>query len=161
MNKYMTQRESVIKYTKQVLGEFEGDVKLLASKENQQAVADLVTDSIMSGETLIKNAKSDRAELRRYVVGLVNDSWRKDIRLNGGIKYECKAPGTRAGSADPVVRELKKMLATTVDAEAAAAVKAEIEARIQASAKPKRPTIDLSILPAEMLERLQNSGIQI
>jgi len=44
---------------------------------------------------------ADDAKLRSYCSGLQSNWLRKDTRLNGGVKYVAKNPGSRAGSTDP------------------------------------------------------------
>lgn len=154
----MKQRDCVLMHTLAVAKELniaiEGkDVKSVTDKAFQQAVADRVTKDIIAGTCEMKNLKQDPKELRRYVVGLVNDSFRKDKRLNGGVRYEFKAPGSRAGVGDEVVKTLRAYLGTCKDADQRSAIQAEIDSRL-AEIKPKAKQVDLSVLPADVLERL-------
>jgi hypothetical protein len=134
----LNQKESVFQAVLSVAGEFEGAVQL--SKEQRSEVVDLVTASILSGDTEFSadaKAKHDTEQkVRTYCVGLVNNWLRKDTRLNGGEKYQAKNPGSRVGSSDPVVRELRKLL-SHVDEEQQAVIQAEIDSRLAAVKEQK------------------------
>jgi hypothetical protein len=69
-------------------------------------------DSAISLDTTDANKDklSSDSKLKAYVSGLVSNWFRKDKRLNGGTQYIAKNPGSRAGSNDPEVRELRKAL---------------------------------------------------
>jgi len=127
----LNQKESVFQAVLSTIGEFDGPVSL--TKEQRSEVVDVVTQSILSGDTEFSDAAKAKYDTeqktRTYVIGLVNNWLRKDTRLNGGTKYEAKNPGSRAGSGDPVIRELKKLL-SLADAESQEAIQAEIDARL-------------------------------
>ena len=151
-----SQKESVFQAVIGVVGEFEGAVSL--TKDQRGEVVALVTQSILDGETEFSDsarAKYDTADkVKSYVVGMVNNWLRKDTRLNGGSKYEPKNPGSRAGSSDPVIKELRKLLSTLTDEDQRDAVQAEIDARlatIQAEkAKTKVQEINLENIPEHL-----------
>jgi hypothetical protein len=86
--------------------------------------------------TTVHSKNPDDAALLKYIPGLVNNWVRKDGRLNGGTKYETKRPGTRSGSGDEMVKEMRKLLTTLRDPEQRDAVQAAIDARL-AEIKPK------------------------
>lgn len=92
---------------------------------------------------------ADDKYLKDYISGLVNNWIRKAPEFNGGNVYQAKNPGSRAGSGDEQIREMKKLLSVTNDAEAKAAIMAAIEQR-QAEIKPTTVTIDLSKLPEHL-----------
>ena len=72
-----------------------------------------------------------------YCKGLLNNWIRKDIRLNGGTKYEAKNPGSRAGSGDTMLRELKKLrVKVGSDADAVSKVDEAIAERQAELVKP-------------------------
>jgi hypothetical protein len=86
-------------------------------------------------------------ELNKYIGGLINNWLRKAPELNGGQKYEPKNPGSRAGSGDAQIRELKKLLKKVAGTEHESKVQEAIQARI-AEIKPEaQVTIDASLLP--------------
>lgn len=90
----------------------------------------------------------DRKELRKYVVGLVNNWLRKAPELNGGSKYEPKNPGSRAGTGDETIKALKALLKITTDPDAKAEIMAAISIRLS-DMKPK-VEINVSALPEHL-----------
>lgn len=92
----------------------------------------------------------DDKELKKYVSGLLNNWMRKDKEFNCGEIYKAKNPGSRAGSSDPQVKEMRKLLKVTTDETAKAAITEALNARI-ASIKPEKSvTIDASALPESL-----------
>lgn len=159
-----SQKQSVFVAVVQVLGlasDHNGKVEL--TKEQRKSVIDLVTDSIMGGETEFsaeaKAKYATRDDVKGYVNGMVSNWLRKDLRLNGGTKYETKNPGSRAGSGDEVLKSLKALKSTLTDADHIAAVDAEIANRTAelAAAKAKTVTIDINKIP-EALRHLVKSA---
>lgn len=156
----LNQKESVFSAVEVVLNEAgrQVDGAVTLSKEERSQVVSMVTESITSGETEFSDAakaKYDTPEkVRSYVVGLVNNWLRKDKRLNGGVKYQAKNPGSRAGSTDPVIKELRKLLSTLTEEDQKAAVQAEIDARlaeIQATKQAaKKEEINLDHIPEHL-----------
>lgn len=123
------------------------------TKEQRSDIISLVTDSIMSDETEFSaeaKAKYDsRDKVKGYVNGMVSNWLRKDTRLNGGDKYITKNPGSRAGSGDEVLKNLKALRSTLSEPEHLAAVDEEIANRTAelAATKTKTVTIDESKIP--------------
>jgi hypothetical protein len=113
----------------------------------KETVHHLVFKLFKSGATVHKSNPDDAA-LLKYIPGLVNNWVRKDKRLNGGSKYEAKNPGSRAGSGDPMVREMKALLSTLSDPEQRDQVQAAIDERMK-TIKPT-VTVDASKLPASL-----------
>ena len=75
---------------------------------------DISTERIMAAIAYylytIENQKYSTIEkMRSYASGLVNNWFRKDIRLNGGMKYEVKNPGSRQGAGDQQLKALKTL----------------------------------------------------
>lgn len=91
-----------------------------------------------------------------YVPGLVSNWLRKDLRLNGGTKYEAKNPGSRAGQGDEQLKNLKLLMSTLEDAEQKAKVQEAIDARMKAiqEEKASKVTIDITKIPADLLVAL-------
>ena len=87
------------------------------------------------------------AELKKYVVGLVNNWIRKAPEFNSGNTYQAKNPGSRTGSSDPKLKALKTLL-STVSEDQKSAVQAAIDARLE-ELKPKI-TIDTDLLPEHL-----------
>ena len=158
----MKQRECVLVHVQNNVSEFginweiNQDIKTAATKEFTTHIVDQVTSDILTGKCEMKNKKSDEKETRRYVVGMVNDAFRKDRRLNGDQKYEFKNPGSRAGTGDEIIKTLRQHMKTIADPVLRTKIETEINSRV-AALKPAAPVVDLSVLPADMLERL---GIQ-
>lgn len=91
---------------------------------------------------------SNKAELAKYVTGLINNWVRKDPEFNAGQSYEAKNPGSRQGSGDSTLKALKQLLKVTTDTEAKAEIQSAIDERLS-EIKPK-PTIDVGSLPAHL-----------
>jgi hypothetical protein len=90
-----------------------------------------------------------------YCKGLLNNWLRKDLRLNGGEPYKAKNPGSRQGSGDAVIRELKKLKMRVGDnAEAIAKVNTAIATRQAELAKPIE--IDEKHIPEGLRHLLKN-----
>jgi hypothetical protein len=85
-------------------------------------------------------------ELKAYVSGLQSNWLRKDKRLNGGVKYEAKNPGSRAGSGDAQLRALRALLNTKVDGAQRAEIQRYIDKRV-AELKPATVTINVADVP--------------
>ena len=98
--------------------------------------------------------KEDSA-LKSYVSGLVNNWIRKAPEFNGGSKYVAKNPGSRSGSGDEQVREMKKLLGQTTDPSKKQLVQSAIDARLAEIAAEKAPTIDASKLPEHLRDLLK------
>jgi hypothetical protein len=151
----MNQKESVYSATIAVAQEdgISFNNALEIQKTSKDKIVDLVTESIISGDTEFSadaRAKHvDTAAIRKYVVGLVNNWFRKDTRLNGGSKYVAKNPGSRQGIADPQIKELKKLL--DLHPEAATDINAAINARqAEINATKVQITVNLDLIPASL-----------
>ena len=138
----MKQSQSVVAATVSVLADrFQPGVPVLSyiSRSETSEVVELVTDSIMEGLTEFSPEArvkyDDRKKVRSYVVGMVNNWFRKGKELNGGTTYIPKNPGSRAGTGDPELKELKLLKKALVERnakpEALAKVDAAIAARLQ------------------------------
>ena len=92
----------------------------------------------------------DDVILKKYVSGLLNNWLRKNPEFNNGIKYEAKNPGSRAGSGDAQVRELKKLLKQVKWTESESDVQTAFDNRI-AEIKPTQTiTINVDALPESL-----------
>jgi hypothetical protein len=133
------------------------------TKEQRAEVIGIVTDDIMSGGTEFsaeaKAKYTTRDDVKGYVNGMVSNWLRKDTRLNGGSKYETKNPGSRAGSGDEVLKNLKALKSTLTDESHKAAVDEEIKKRTDelAAAKAKTVTIDLDKIPEALRHLIKAS----
>lgn len=71
--------------------------------------------------------------------------------MNGGVKYQAKNPGSRAGSGDQALSAMRKLLSTLTDETERAEVQSYIDARIAELNIAKQATIvDFSALPADL-----------
>jgi hypothetical protein len=157
------QKDGVFQAICSVFGQdhFDGEVNL--DKDLRSQVYEIVANGLFHGDINMTDTAREKynteEKLRtKYVPGLVNNWLRKDTRLNGGVKYQAKNPGSRAGSGDKVVRELKKLRSTLTDDSQIQTVNTEIDKRmaeIQAE-KAKSIEIDLSVLPEHLQELIQS-----
>jgi len=154
----MKQAAAVVNATLEVLGNsFDHSQPILSyiTKAQIEQVVDQVTQGILAGEVEFgaKDKYDTDAKVRAYTKGMVNNWHRKSLQLNP-TKYEAKNPGSRAGSSDPMVREMKKLkaqLEAAGDTDTAQEVQAQIDARI-AEVKPSKslPPINESVLPESL-----------
>ena len=147
----MSQGEAVYQAVVAVMESIDGAVQ--PSKQQLAAIEDRVFQFFKSGECTHSKQPSD-AQLKKYIPGLVNNWLRKDKRLNGGNKYVAKNPGSRTGSGDEILKNLRLLLSVTTDPEAKDKVSAAITERLN-QLKPQA-TIDVSMLP-ENLRHLVNN----
>lgn len=144
----ITQGEAVFQAVRTVFPEGVVPSTTEWSSAQKEQVHDLVFNMFKEGITSHKSNPDDAA-LLKYIPGLVNNWVRKDKRLNGGTQYTAKNPGSRQGSGDEMVRNMKALLSTLEDPDQKAEVQAAIELRLS-QLKPK-PTVDVSKLPAALL----------
>ena len=90
----------------------------------------------------------DMSELKKYVHGLVNNWIRKNPEFNSGEKYTAKNPGSRQGSGDEQVREMRKLLKVTTDPESRKLIESAIQQRLE-EIKPQ-VEIDVNKLPEHL-----------
>lgn len=129
-------------------------VSTFLTDADKTTIRDFLFAGFRKGEIEMKaDAKakaSDDAYLKSYVSGLLNNWVRKEKEFNQGNVYKAKNPGSRAGSGDEQIREMKKLLSQCTTAEDKAAVQSAIDARV-AEIKPKTDvSIDASKLPEQL-----------
>jgi hypothetical protein len=155
----MTQHDSVVHFTKLVLGDRfqEGvDVKSYATKADQQEVSHLVTGSMLEGGTFVSDEAKAKygADLRsKYVMGMIKNWWNRSKLLYGNNPYEVKNPGSRTGQGNEKIRTLRAMLVKLEgNAEATARIQAVLDTELAelAASKTKVITIDESLVPDEL-----------
>lgn len=133
------------------------------TKELKNQIVDSVCSMFLKGEVTFKESESNDAkladpkELKKYVSGLVTNWHNKDKALNAGAKYETKNPGSRAGSQDEQIKEMKnlqKVLEAAGNTEGAAQVAQAITARLELlkaeSTAKSLPKVDISKLPEHL-----------
>ena len=102
-----------------------------------------------------KSKVDSDSELKKYINGLINNWVRRAREFNCGIKHEAKNPGSRAGSTDEKVKEMKKLLSITTDPTAKAMIQAAIDQRVaEVKAEKNQVEIDYSVIPAELRAKL-------
>ncbi len=148
----MSQKQSVFVAVCTVLNEQGINRKVELTKDQRKQVIEIVTESIVANETEFsaeaKVKYSTKDDVKGYVNGMVSNWLRKDLRLNGGSKYETKNPGSRAGSGDEVLKNLKALKLTLTDADHVKAVDDEIAKRTaELAATKKTVTIDFDKIP--------------
>lgn len=131
----------------------EGDnVASSLTRELRGRVTNVLVEGFRSGTIALDKPFESDAELRTYCSGLTSNWLRKDTRLNGGMKYVAKNPGSRVGSSDASLTAMRNLLKTKTDPSDRAQIQGFIDARvdsIKASRKPAK-TINVSDLPAEL-----------
>lgn len=91
----------------------------------------------------------DDAKLKSYVSGLVNNWVRKAKELNCGESYVPKNPGSRAGSQDEMIKELRKAMKVCAESDKPKFQEA-IDARL-AEIKPEaKVEINVDALPEHL-----------
>ena len=154
----MNQREAVFAAVT-AIKKVDGHKVELTSDERAKVVT-LVCEAFENSEVTFKDTDAnslklkDEKELKKYVVGLVNNWLRKDPKLNGGERYEAKNPGSRA--SDPQLKNMQLLLKATADPTKKALIQKHIDARVAeiAAAKAKKVEVDFSFIPEELKEIL-------
>lgn len=162
----MNQKEAVFSTTTAVLSdmgiEFHGDVTVVTD-EARTAIIDILVEGFKEGKFSFEQNEANQAKLsndsklKAYVNGLVSNWFRKDKRLNGNVQYVAKNPGSRAGSTDPEIRELRKaMKAFAPGSEKYELCKAAIDERLHEikASKPTTISIDTSVIDPELAAKL-------
>jgi hypothetical protein len=156
-----SQNEAVFSAVTSVLAENNITVKdgesfsTYLSREFRAQVTNILVEGFNSGSIVLGKKFATEADLRTYCSGLTSNWLRKDPRLNGGVKYEAKNPGSRVGSSDASLKAMRLLLSTQTNASDKATIQSHIDARvaeIKASKKPVKQ-IDFSALPAALAEK--------
>ena len=113
-------------------------------------------EEIIASADFTATKLNDDKELNRYVAGLISNWTKKDMRLNGNIKFKIANPGSRAGQGDDTVKALRSLIkqltaagnteGTAEAQEALTARQAEIAATKVTKAKP----INVDALPEHL-----------
>ena len=112
-----SQKEAVFSAITGVLSEkgisFEDgtNVATLMTKELRGLVSAVLVEGFKSG-SIDLDKQFDDDGLRTYASSLQSNWIRKDKRLNGGIAYVAKNPGSRAGSGDEQLTAMRQLLKT-------------------------------------------------
>ena len=119
------------------------------TKELRAQVNAILVQGFKAGSIELDREYTD-SELKAYVSGLQSNWLRKDKRFNGGTQYVAKNPGSRQGSSDAMLKNLKALRSTLSDPSDIAEVDAHIQARLAEIKPTKTVSVDFSSLPAEL-----------
>lgn len=145
----VTQKEAVYQAVCNVTG-FNGEGVCEITSEQRKQVNAILFEGFKSGKIQIETMPDDAA-LKGYVSGLQSNWLRKDTRLNGGMKYTAKNPGSRAGSSDPSLKAMRALLSTVKTDAERAEIQGFIDQRVsELSISKQTKTVDFSALPAEL-----------
>jgi hypothetical protein len=159
-----TQKEAVFTAVSSVLGEAgiqvnEGDnFATHLTRELRSQVTNILVEGFNSGSISLDKSFSNESDLRTYCSGLTSNWLRKDLRMNGGMKYVAKNPGSRVGSTDVQLKAMRALLSTKNDPAERAEIQSFIDARVAEVRTSKKPAkeIDASAIPAELQKYLSN-----
>lgn len=158
MSEKQTQKEAVFSAVTSVLNEAGIDVAegsnfaTSLTRELRAQVTAILVEGFKSETIALDKSFESESDLRTYCSGLTSNWLRKDIRMNGGMKYIAKNPGSRVGSSDPQLKAMRVLLSTQDDPAKKAEIQSFIDARvasIKASRKPVK-TFNVADLPAEL-----------
>ena len=157
-----SQKESVFQAVNTVLEQ--SDIKINGAnvaehmtRERRATVNAILFESFRAGGVELEKEYTD-TELKAYVSGLQSNWIRKDKRLNGGVQYTAKNPGSRAGNGDTQLKNMRLLLQTlTPGTPDYKEVEVAIEERMEEIkvSKVKAKPIDFSALPASLAARFQ------
>lgn len=162
----MKQSQAVYQATKQVCDEHgiefaDGmDFKEVFNGDQRGEVIDIVTQMLINGEADFSDkarAKYDTPEkVRGYCSGMVSNWYRKMPQLNGNTQYKAKNPGSRTGSQDEEVKNLKALLKSDqLDDDGQAIVQKRLDERIkELKAAKSQVEINYDALDPALLESL-------
>lgn len=155
----VSQKEAVYNITMSVLY----DNKVLFN-EGEQHINEVMTRDMRNTitECLIESFKDDvrldksyeYKELRAYAQSVISNWYRKDARLNGGVKYMPKNKGSRVGLNDPKVKAMRKMLKEVKKTKNQAhivAIQTEIDKRLTEIRQDKaKSQVDVKAIPEHL-----------
>jgi|ERR1019366_3501639 hypothetical protein len=159
-NQVMTQEEAVFQAIINVVGEQEG--AYAPTKEERSQITEILVEGFKAGKIALKETPAnadklaDDAKLRSYCSGLQSNWIRKDPRLNGGVKYVAKNPGSRAGSTDPQIKAMRTLLQTRTDL--SSDDRAEIQTMIDSRVAEIKPAKSVT-LTDEQVAVLKSAGL--
>jgi hypothetical protein len=145
----------------------ETPAKVLLTDEEKAFIREQLVSGFEAGEIGMSEAAKAKyldgdGNLNSYVSGLLNNWLNKDPKLNGGVKYVAKNPGSRAGQSDKKLSELKKLMkiVEVQNPSAIPAVQAKIDERLQeiAAEKTKTITVNLDLIPEELRDLVSGAA---
>ena len=159
------QKDAVFSAVTSVLGEAgitvaEGDnFANHLTREFRAQVTNILVEGFARGTISLDKSFEDEAALRTYCSGLTSNWLRKDPRLNGGVKYVAKNPGSRVGSTDPQLKAMRALLATRTDLndEDRAEIQTMIDKRVTEVRSTRKSSKELT---PEQVEILRDAGLE-
>lgn len=160
----ITQKEAVISAVTNILGDdfVEGEtvVKDVLTKDQLIQVRNFVFEGIISGDVNYGKSTDDEKEVSIYVNSMINNYFRRDTALNGGVPY---TPSKEGSPRDSQLKALNQLLNSGKVVEGDAnfiKITNQIEVRKQQLAAERAAkkasasigTIDTSVLPADLQE---------
>ena len=159
----MKQVQSVVAIAKAVLdNRFIPGQSILTyiSNNEREEIVKRVCNGIRNREIYVKDSKREKystdKELRKYVIGMINNWFKKSKELNGGVEHKTPNSGSRPFPSDPSIREMRKLrsqLEAAGDTESVASIDEQIQLRVEELKSEKEVKIDVSMIP-ENLKRL-------
>lgn len=150
-----TQKEAVFHAVTHVVGAVPDSSPVELTREQRAQVNMILFEGFRSGTIELDREYSD-TELKAYVSGLQSNWLRKDKRLNGGVAYVPKNPGSRAGGGDAQLKALRTLQKMQTDPAKILEIQSFIDKRL-AEIKPastKEATVNVADLPAELAASL-------
>jgi hypothetical protein len=160
---HMNQREATVNCILSVLEErgveyeLNGELAMsdVLNTDDKKNVRSILFTMFQQGKIDFRDTSklSDTKYMTDYISGLVNNWVRKAPEFNGNAKYAAKNPGSRAGSGDEQIKEMKKLLSTVTDPETRAVIQSHIDARA-IEIKPASVAINMDAIPAALRSKL-------
>jgi hypothetical protein len=154
----MNQREATVNCILSVLEERNVEYELngptpiseVLTKQDKDNVRSILFTQFKQGKIDFRDTSrlQDTKYMTDYISGLVNNWIRKAPEFNSSSKYEAKNPGSRQGTQDEQVREMKKLLSTVTDQATKDVIQSHIDARL-AEIKPA-VTLNLDLIPESL-----------
>lgn len=168
----MKQSQAVINAIMSVLKlkEIENNfVRVHKDSDERKKIIDILEHGLRNGEIEMTDksrakygkVKDGKDGFRGYASSLLSHNLKRNLKLNGGVKWTPDNPGSRTGSTDPQIKNLKILLTTPEIAESeerTAMVEAQIEKRTKELAAAKQVQPDLSCLDPDFLAKLKLDG---
>ena len=156
----MSQRTATVKTILSVISdrgvnyEMNGEIPVssVLTVDDKQRVCQILFNGFRNGDIELSTEAATKfradAELKKYIVGLVNNWIRKAPEFNGGNTYQTKNPGSRSGSGDAKIKALKALMSTISDETTKAEIQKAIDERLS-ELQPK-VEIDVNSLPEHL-----------
>jgi len=162
----ISQKDAVYEVSMRVLEEngviFEEGVDVLVDvidRDIRSTIVSILVESFKE-DKIVMNKRHEGKNLRRYASGLISNWAKKDTRLNGNVEYRIKNPGSRVGTTDPMVRELRKFLKQVKGTKHEEDVKKELSIRLNSIRKEqvKDIVINTNLIPDSIKHLVKNRG---